>query len=149
MDDADNADQMRTIVRGFLVHVLDFHIGKSLKCGQRFRGPFEYKEFERSLPDFPRSSEVNVVFLHHLLFSYCTNTVPGISSTLHRYYMHVAVAVIGAREESRNTHQFSIIFLCQFLSSCITRVTTIRDFQVKNASTVFLSAFWIFTLGKI
>ena len=33
-----HADQLRTIVRGFLVRVLDFHIEKNLKRGQENRG---------------------------------------------------------------------------------------------------------------
>ena len=47
-----HTDQWRTIVCGFLVRVLDFHIGQNLKHAQLFRGRFEHKKFERSLPDF-------------------------------------------------------------------------------------------------
>ena len=72
-----HADQSRTIVHGFLVRVLDFHIGKHLK-----RGPFECEE--RLLADFLCSScfsKVNIVFSHHLT-SFVLCSWNGISSTL-------------------------------------------------------------------
>ena len=40
------------------------YTGKNLKRGQRFRGPFEYKKIECSLPDFQCFSEANIVSLH-------------------------------------------------------------------------------------
>ena len=43
--------------------------------------------------------------------------------------MHVVAAIFGGRGELRNTHQFKIIFLCQFF---ISRITTNRDFRTSQ-----------------
>ena len=67
-----------------------------------------------------------------VFLSYYTNTVPGISSTLHRYCMHVAAAVL-EEGENREIHISSQSF--SFVDFLLTALQPIRIFgPVKNSS---------------
>ena len=73
-----------------------------------------------------------LIYEKRVFLSYYTNTVPGISSTLHRYCMHVTEAVL-EEGENREIHISSQSF--SFVDFLLTALQPIRIFgPVKNSS---------------